>query len=62
MLVIIIIMVVVANIAIDPVVLTLVTSVVGALALKGSVSRAGSFGVTQLLYSRIFPNGNILMF
>jgi hypothetical protein len=35
-----IIMVVVTNFTIDPVVLTLVTSLVGSLALKGGVSRA----------------------
>ena len=52
----IIIMVVVANIAIDPVVLTLVTSIVGALALKGSLSRAGSFGETKAALWQNIPD------
>ena len=58
----IIIMVVVANIAIDPVVLTLVTSIVGPLALKGSLPGREALVRPKLLYDRIFPVGNFLVF
>jgi hypothetical protein len=50
LLVMIIVMVAVANIAIDAVMLTLVTSIVGSLALKVPFPERRSFGVTKLLY------------